>query len=568
MLKHSLRRRLLIFTLLMSITPLVFMGYFGYSNTEKTIIEKEEEKINFFLNNIRGKIVKFFSNTKGDLLFLKGVTEDSLFYSNDNISDIDKKELENIYYHFSKNNKQYAQIRFIDKDGYEIIRINNNGDNAYIVSNDKLQYKGCSYYYQEALTLKNGEIYISQLDLNRENGKIEIQLKPMVRYITPVYIDSDLKGYIVLNLNIQYLFKDIEILKNQNGYENTIILDSEGYYLLHPNKEKEWGSEVDLNTRENFKADYKEISKEILMSKEMKIKSVGQNILAWNPVKIIGLDSRKMIIFLKIAKNNYLQPLIDFRNLFIIELIFITLVMIAIAIIISFYITKPILKIVNAVENIGKGEFDVELDINTGDELELLGYEIKKMSFQLKNMYRNMEALVDERTKELKLAHREMEIMATRDSLTGLYNRHYFNQYIQSIADDIKNNYKNMMVLIIDIDKFKYINDNYGHNIGDIILKAVANLLKNSAREKDITVRYGGDEFLVILNNSTKVGAEKYIQRVEESLDEWNINSDILKHQLTLSIGYDEYSSGKHIIEVINNADKMMYENKVYKSQK
>jgi diguanylate cyclase (GGDEF)-like protein len=552
----------------MSITPLVFMGYFGYSNTEKTIIEKEEEKINFFLNNIRGKIVKFFSNTKGDLLFLKGVTEDSLFYSNDNISDIDKKELENIYYHFSKNNKQYAQIRFIDKDGYEIIRINNNGDNAYIVSNDKLQYKGCSYYYQEALTLKNGEIYISQLDLNRENGKIEIQLKPMVRYITPVYIDSDLKGYIVLNLNIQYLFKDIEILKNQNGYENTIILDSEGYYLLHPNKEKEWGSEVDLNTRENFKADYKEISKEILMSKEMKIKSVGQNILAWNPVKIIGLDSRKMIIFLKIAKNNYLQPLIDFRNLFIIELIFITLVMIAIAIIISFYITKPILKIVNAVENIGKGEFDVELDINTGDELELLGYEIKKMSFQLKNMYRNMEALVDERTKELKLAHREMEIMATRDSLTGLYNRHYFNQYIQSIADDIKNNYKNMMVLIIDIDKFKYINDNYGHNIGDIILKAVANLLKNSAREKDITVRYGGDEFLVILNNSTKVGAEKYIQRVEESLDEWNINSDILKHQLTLSIGYDEYSSGKHIIEVINNADKMMYENKVYKSQK
>jgi diguanylate cyclase (GGDEF)-like protein len=235
---------------------------------------------------------------------------------------------------------------------------------------------------------------------------------------------------------------------------------------------------------------------------------------------------------------------------------------------ISSYITKPMIKIVKAVEGIGKGDFDVNLDINTNDELELLGYEIKKMSYELKYMYKNMEEIVGERTKELQLAHREMEEMATKDSLTGLYNRHYFNQYIQSIADDVKNNHKNMMILIIDIDKFKYVNDNYGHNIGDMVLKVVAKFLKNSTIESDLAVRYGGDEFLVALCDSRKINAEKYIKRVEKNLNEWNDNNDILNHRLTLSIGYDEYNGSKHILEAINNADKMMYENKIAKRKK
>ena len=568
MFKNSIRTRILIFFLLIAMIPLIFLGYSGYSNSKKLIIEKEEEKIKFFLNNIEAKMTKFFSTTKRDMLFLKGVTEEKLSYSDKYISSKYKKELSNIYCHFSKNNIQYDQIRFINEYGYEMVRINNNQGEIYKVPDEELQYKGNRYYLKEALLLKAGEMYISDIDLNYEKKEIEKPYKPMIRYITPIYANNNLRGFLILNVNVKYLFRDIERIKAENKYENMILLDSDGYYMLHPNKEKEWGSSRDLNTGENFKIDYPGISEEIISSKTLKIKSTGQNILAWYPVEFQCLDNKKIVMFMEIAKHNYLQPLTGFRNIFIVEIIITILALIIGGIMIASYLTKPILKIVKAVESIGKGEFDVRLDINTGDELELLGYEIKKMSYELKDMYKNMEQLVDERTKELQLAHREMEEMATKDSLTGLYNRHYFNQYIQSVANDVENNHKNMMILIIDVDKFKYINDNYGHNIGDIVLKVVAKLLKNSTRESDLTVRYGGDEFLVALCDSRKVNAEKYIERVKKRLDEWNNNNDILNHELTLSIGYDEYNGDKHILEAINNADMMMYENKMAKRKK
>lgn len=124
------------------------------------------------------------------------------------------------------------------------------------------------------------------------------------------------------------------------------------------------------------------------------------------------------------------------------------------------------------------------------------------------------------------------------------------------------------MILIIDVDKFKFINDNYGHNVGDVVLMEVARLLKVSSRESDTVVRYGGDEFLVVLYDSDKEIAEKYISRLNENLEEWNKTAKILNHQLTLSIGYDEYNGEKNILEVINNADKMMYEHKMAKRKK
>lgn len=568
MFKYSLRTRILIFILLISMIPVVFVGYSGYSSTKKYIIENEEEKINFFLNNIKQMVVKFFCITKRDILFLEEMTEEKSEYSTEDISGEYKNELENIYYHFSKNNIQYDQIRFVNKGGYEIIRINNNKGKVNIVPDEELQYKGDRYYYQEALKLKKGEIYISDIDLNREKGEIEIPVKPTIRYVTPVYTNDNLRGFLILNLNIEYLFNDIERIKLDNGYNNTIILDSNGYYLFHPDEQKEWGSKRDLNTGESLSKDYTKMSKDIISSKKLSIRTTKENILVWYPVRLKCVGNKKIFIFMEIKKSNHLRPLIGFRNLFIIEAIITILVLIISVIMISSYITKPMIKIVKAVEGIGKGDFDVNLDINTNDELELLGYEIKKMSYELKYMYKNMEEIVGERTKELQLAHREMEEMATKDSLTGLYNRHYFNQYIQSIADDVKNNHKNMMILIIDIDKFKYVNDNYGHNIGDMVLKVVAKFLKNSTIESDLAVRYGGDEFLVALCDSRKINAEKYIKRVEKNLNEWNDNNDILNHRLTLSIGYDEYNGSKHILEAINNADKMMYENKIAKRKK
>lgn len=565
MFKYTLRTRLLILILLVATIPLAFLAYSGYSNTRKFIIEKEEEKISFFFNDVQAIMIKFFKTTNTDISFLKEITEERVSLSNQDIGGINKGELKNIYYHFSKNNIKYDEIGFINKEGYEIIRINNNGS-VDIVSEEKLQYRGDHHYIKESHSLGKGEIYTSSIDLNRKRGERKNPLKPMVRYVAPIYTEENLKGFLVLNLNIQCLLNSINEVMYVDNYENMILIDSKGHYLLHPDDNKEWSNQLNPHAEENFKKDCPEIFDEILLSKDLGIKSNGHNMMAWYNVELEDFGNKKITMFMEIEKSDYLQPLIRFRNLFMYQVIISILVLIIGVITISSYLTRPIIKIVKAVESIGKGHFDVALEIDTGDELELLGYEIKKMSYELKHTYKNMEKLVNERTRELRRAHLELQEMATKDSLTGLYNRHYFNQYIHNV--DKENIPLNLMILIIDVDKFKFINDNYGHNIGDIVLKDVAKILKDSARGSDITVRYGGDEFLVVLYNSKRELAEKYIERVKKSLDKWNNKNNMLEHELTLSIGYDEYNSDKHILESINNADKMMYENKMSKRKK
>ncbi len=567
MLRHSIKRRLLVLIVLVAVVPVVFLGYSGYSNNRRFINEKEEEEVSFFFNQISAMIVKFFSITSRDIEFLKAVTEDHMPNSYENLDEQRKKDIKDILYNFSKVNVQYDQVRFINSKGYEKIRINNYQRIVNIVPENELRYRGDSQYMKEACKLMPDEVYISDINPHYEDGEIEKPLKPVAKYIVPIYTDEKLRGFVILNLNVGYLLMDIKNRKNQSYYDNIMIFDNNGCYMMNYDKSKEWGCRKGLGTGENFKKDYPGLFKEIYSSELLTIKDNGSNILAWHTVKIKGFGNRKLSMFLDISKDEYLQPLSNFRNLFMFQIMISILVLIIGGMMISTYLTRPILKIVNAVESIGKGHFDVEIEIKTGDELELLGYEIKKMSYELKDIYKNMEEIVDERTKELQLAHQEMEEMATKDSLTGLYNRHYFNQYIQNIDKNIGKNHRNLMILIIDVDKFKSINDNYGHNIGDVVLKDVAEILKNSSRESDIAVRYGGDEFLVALYDSKIELAEKYIERVKEYLDQWNRESDILNHELTLSIGYDEYSGEKHILEAINNADKMMYDNKIAKRE-
>lgn len=569
MTKNTIKTKLLIFIILLGLIPLIIIGYFGYSISYDLIMEREKEKVAFFFDNIEGKLTKFFCNTQKDLIFLRDITSDNLDSANSDLDSLNKNKLENIYYNFSKSNIQYDQIRFIGKDGFEKIRINNDGKKPYVVPKKQLQYKGNRYYFEKSYNLKKEEMYISDIDLNREKGEIEKPLKPMIRFTTPLYKGDELKGFLVVNLNVKYILKDIENLKEQNKYNNLIITDKDGYYLLNPEKSKEWGSSKDLDTGANFKKDYPSLYNIIDKSTSMLIKRVDSNILASYPIKLKCLEDKKLTLFLTIGQKYYMEPVIKFRNFFIVIILISIILLLIIGNLISKRLTNPILNIVRAVNNIGKGHFDINLEINTKDELEDLSIEITNMSQELKRMYMNMEDLVDERTKELKLAHEELEEMAIKDPLTGLYNRHYFNEVIENILDEDKDlsNDEIWMFLMIDIDSFKSINDTYGHNIGDIVLKDVADILKGSSRENDIVVRYGGDEFLVILQGSHKDGTEKYISRVKDKLYRWNQDENILDHNLTLSIGYSGYKESSSILEVISDADKMMYENKMNKKR-
>jgi diguanylate cyclase (GGDEF)-like protein len=108
-----------------------------------------------------------------------------------------------------------------------------------------------------------------------------------------------------------------------------------------------------------------------------------------------------------------------------------------------------------------------------------------------------------EKQQQIRNINTKLENAAITDYLTGLYNRDGFHSMVEKSIDEAKANNEplDLSVLYIDLDNFKYYNDTFGHDIGDFILKSIANLLKESASDKGFAVRFGGDEFLIILKN-------------------------------------------------------------------
>lgn len=138
---------------------------------------------------------------------------------------------------------EYNQIRYIDPDGQEQVRLNYRNGKYYRVPQGKLQNKSDRYYFRNSKDLANGDIYISTLDLNIENGLIERPFWPMLRFATPIFLQDQSHGIVVVNFSAQRFLDTLP--------EGSFLVNSQGYYLHHPNPDKEWGMMDELNRQQS-----------------------------------------------------------------------------------------------------------------------------------------------------------------------------------------------------------------------------------------------------------------------------------------------------------------------------
>lgn len=157
----------------------------------------------------------------------------------------------------------------------------------------------------------------------------------------------------------------------------------------------------------------------------------------------------------------------------------------------------------------------------------------------------------------------ELKEQAVHDPLTGVYNRYHLKQTLEQEIKRCKRYGRSIAFLMIDINRFKEINDRFGHQTGDKVLQAVASLLLESVRSTDIVVRYGGDEFLIVLPE-TDGKADVLKQRMMEKMARRNEINELLDFPVTLSIGSAYWSPGstESVEEVLGRADRRMYEDK------
>jgi diguanylate cyclase (GGDEF)-like protein/PAS domain S-box-containing protein len=159
---------------------------------------------------------------------------------------------------------------------------------------------------------------------------------------------------------------------------------------------------------------------------------------------------------------------------------------------------------------------------------------------------------------------KELKEQATRDLLTGVHNRRYFTEVISQEVSRSRRHGRPIGLLMCDVNRFKQINDQLGHVVGDKVLQEVGALLRGTVRGEDFVIRYGGDEFLIVLPE-TNGETEVVEARILAALDRWNAaGSGLLPFPLGLAIGDAHWlaQSSKSIEEALGEVDRRMYERK------
>jgi diguanylate cyclase (GGDEF)-like protein/PAS domain S-box-containing protein len=164
---------------------------------------------------------------------------------------------------------------------------------------------------------------------------------------------------------------------------------------------------------------------------------------------------------------------------------------------------------------------------------------------------------------DLKIGEEKLRYLSLHDPLTGLYNRVYFEEEMSRME---KTRDETVGILSCDVDGLKLVNDTLGHDQGDRLLIAAARVIRESFREGDLVARIGGDEFAVILPNTTEPSVENACQRIQEAVDIYNATTPELP--LSISAGFSiKNGSHRNLKDVFKEADNHMYRKKLYRTQ-
>lgn len=196
----------------------------------------------------------------------------------------------------------------------------------------------------------------------------------------------------------------------------------------------------------------------------------------------------------------------------------------------------------------------LSISVKNKEEIDEISNKITSM----KNYYEAAKPVI-----ESKILMDILRDSSLRDGLTGLYNRRFLEEYIEQEQAHIQREKTNYDIMMIDIDYFKLVNDTYGHDVGDTVIKALGDILQSSIRESDMAIRYGGEEFLILLRRTTSEATMKIASSIHQSFKDkkFTVGSETIEK--TLSIGIAKLPDDSDSIwKVIKYADTALYEAK------
>ncbi|WP_024955840.1 sensor domain-containing diguanylate cyclase [Sulfurospirillum arcachonense] len=342
------------------------------------------------------------------------------------------------------------------------------------------------------------------------------------------------------------LLKSIEkISLNTNGY--LFIINTQGETLLNPINKKLLNTNVHDLDNKFLKDTYAKFIKSLQYKNETFI------LYKWKNNQTKKLE-KKLSYISKIPNTNWIigsgfyassiknitekeiNKLRDDYNLKIQYSIFIGVIAILISLIVSYFISRYI-------------------------KTRFLNYQnnIIDKTKELKELNTTLEHKVQNRTIELEKHKKSLEVLATTDALTKVHNRYSIMQILIKEIDKANKSELPLCILMYDIDHFKSVNDTYGHDIGDEVLIDMTKVIQKSLREIDLLGRYGGEEFIIILPNTTLNDANIIAQRMRRCIEKHKFR---IEKKVTISIGLVQHQKNEKHEDLFKRLDNLLYKSK------
>lgn len=250
------------------------------------------------------------------------------------------------------------------------------------------------------------------------------------------------------------------------------------------------------------------------------------------------------------------------RNLRIVAVLLLGFV-VTVALLLVHRIVTPINQLVSAVRSYASGNMNARVEFKRSDEIGHLGQAFNSLADELECSHNQLVTLNEELEHRVNERTEQLKELASRDALTGLYNRRHFSENLGRIFAEAWRYESNLSCLMIDLDNFKSVNDTYGHKIGDDLLVAAAAAVSQELRASDLAARYGGDEFVVLLPRASMVEARSLAERILDHFSQI-ATENFPKLNIGLSIGIAGLTTitSSRPDALVATADRALYEAK------
>lgn len=512
---------------------------FRYSS--KSILESAEKDIIHISELVELKIEEYLIGLSNDVSYLANspVLQSYILDPTESKYQL----LAQDYYSLIQSKPDFSQIRFIgvDDQGKELVRVDRLKDSCRIAKKSELQAKGDRAYFLEALALSTEDIYFSDIDLNRDFGKISIPHMPTLRVAKPIYRSGEKVGVIVINTNLTKLFDNLKNLVNED-YALRMV-NANGYYIMHESTDSTFVFEIDANAKQQF--DIRTISQD----KWNRVLTSGNQLLAANKIDVSNQNRYTQIV---VADKSYLfTSYYQWRN----NSLLIILVTSLLFMLIAFYILN---RQANRLGEITKGMLGFpksrvigDLPTERKDEIGYLARSLNEMATIINEQINTIEAAKDRaevavREKSVFIENMSHEIRNPLQSIIGLTSMLKSNNPTSSqvkLIDSLTFNTTNLNSLVNNILDFQNVIS------GNLVLEYKWNDVANLVTEVVNSNKYAA----ISKNISTEFDIPKDVHSEEYNIDSLRF-VQILNNLVSNAIKYTD-AQGSVIVKLNELSD-------------